>query len=231
MKRNLELMRDSIKEWLTIFDIVDVVRILEQKDWPGCGTWPTGAALVLEHPTDYGSFVLKIDSDLIDLKDRIRSFGFDLKFEHGDISPIFPIKDFKFNRKPDSDDYRDVLKDARWKEKANLVKSRAKHHCQDCGAEVGLHAHHCYYERKSKGLNPWEYPLSSLRALCPDCHKTRELVEMKFRIWAAKLTHAQISRLTSGVDSASSKLGVDKVLDALNNSSMDQLKKFYDSTN
>lgn len=64
--------------------------------------------------------------------------------------------------------YRDKLRDPRWQKMRLAVLSRDEFICTSCGtAESTLHVHHCYYDR---GIEPWEYPMSSLITLCEYCH-------------------------------------------------------------
>jgi hypothetical protein len=73
--------------------------------------------------------------------------------------------------------YWELLQHPRWQRKRLEVLEHANFECQDCGdTEKTLHVHHTYYE---KGLKPWEYPDSSLQALCVDCHaKAQDLMTL-----------------------------------------------------
>lgn len=49
---------------------------------------------------------------------------------------------------------------------------------------------------------PWEYPLSAFRALCPDCHASREQAEIRVRVFMADLTQTQMDTLRNGLNNA-----------------------------
>ena len=56
---------------------------------------------------------------------------------------------------------------AKWRAKRREVMDMAPG-CHYCGDESRpIHVHHRYYEA---GKKPWDYPLSTLSALCPRCH-------------------------------------------------------------
>lgn len=72
--------------------------------------------------------------------------------------------------------YDDQLKDEKWFLVREKVYENARYRCQLCGVsaqylrrELGqsLEAHHSYYEM---GKKAWEYPMSSMVALCKLCH-------------------------------------------------------------
>jgi hypothetical protein len=65
--------------------------------------------------------------------------------------------------------YRDKLKDPRWQKKRLEVFSKANWKCQNqkCKrSDLQLHVHHLVYRR----VEPWEYELNELEALCKHCH-------------------------------------------------------------
>lgn len=64
--------------------------------------------------------------------------------------------------------YSEKLKDPRWQKVRLQVMERDHWTCVNCSSEEKmLSVHHGYYER---GLEPWEYPLSTLWTVCEDCH-------------------------------------------------------------
>lgn len=66
-------------------------------------------------------------------------------------------------------EYRKLLLDDRWKEKAKYIKTRDKYTCQECGKkDCLLDVHHKNYILGSK---PWEIPSRYLITLCRLCHK------------------------------------------------------------
>lgn len=62
-------------------------------------------------------------------------------------------------------EYKEYLKDPRWKAKRLLVLKRDGKKCKKCGANVKLHVHHIKYT----GM-PWEAPFEDLITLCKICH-------------------------------------------------------------
>jgi hypothetical protein len=111
-----------------------------------------------------------------------------------------PIEGYDFKRLTGT--YSSKLRDSRWKEKAQKVKERADHTCQDCGAKESLDAHHCHYHAMRHNFEPWEYPLSAFRALCWRCHEARDTTEVRVRAFAASLTREELERLVSSLDHA-----------------------------
>lgn len=72
--------------------------------------------------------------------------------------------------------YYELLKHPNWQKRRLEILQFADFTCTDCGSkDKTLHVHHCYYE---KGKKPWEYPLSALRCLCEDCHKSAEQMRL-----------------------------------------------------
>lgn len=74
--------------------------------------------------------------------------------------------------------YKEQLKDKRWKQLAAKIKDRDQV-CQMCGGYKNLEVHHtCYI----KGLMAWEYEEMFLITLCRECHEreTREREEIRF---------------------------------------------------
>ena len=70
------------------------------------------------------------------------------------------------------------LKDPRWKKKRKQILSRANGHCEQCGKKVEegmFQVHHEDYI----GVLIWQYPNSTLRALCIDCHQEKSHEEQK----------------------------------------------------
>lgn len=71
--------------------------------------------------------------------------------------------------------YWQKLQDPRWQKKRLEIMSRAGFKCEDCGGDDEmLHIHHSFYR---KGLEPWEYPNSSLHCLCKVHHEQRAEIE------------------------------------------------------
>jgi HNH endonuclease len=63
--------------------------------------------------------------------------------------------------------YQDKLKNPCWQKKRLEVFSEANWRCQKCKrSDLQLHVHHLVYRR----VEPWEYKLNELEALCKRCH-------------------------------------------------------------
>lgn len=77
--------------------------------------------------------------------------------------------------------YFDKLKDPRWQKLRLQMLNEAGFACEECGAEDNtLHVHHTYYEY---GKDPWDYPQSSLKVYCEDCHDNAH----KLKKWLQRL--------------------------------------------
>ncbi len=67
--------------------------------------------------------------------------------------------------------YAEQLRDSRWIERSEQVKTDAGRRCEECGEDdKGLDVHHSYYQN---GLMAWEYPDEALHCLCHECHEIR----------------------------------------------------------
>ncbi len=65
-------------------------------------------------------------------------------------------------------DYKELLQDPRWKQKAYEIKKKHKFTCLGCKRKnQPLHVHHSYYILE---LKPWEYE-NGLYTLCETCHR------------------------------------------------------------
>jgi len=64
--------------------------------------------------------------------------------------------------------YKDQLKDKRWKRKRAFVLIRDNFKCQICGTTHHLQVHHKQYK---DGLKAWEYDLKELTTLCRSCYR------------------------------------------------------------
>lgn len=74
--------------------------------------------------------------------------------------------------------YADKLRDPRWQRKRLEILEERDFTCEACfETEKPLHVHHSFYQ---KGLNPWQYPESSLHVLCETCHSGIEDLHMTF---------------------------------------------------
>lgn len=63
--------------------------------------------------------------------------------------------------------YSEKLKDQRWINLSNQVKSIYGNRCSSCGGEDNLNTHHLIYR---SGFEPWDYNINDLTVMCKDCH-------------------------------------------------------------
>lgn len=65
--------------------------------------------------------------------------------------------------------------------------------CQSCGDQIkGLHLHRCYDQLE---LDPWDYPLDSLKCLCGECHKARGETEIRIQEFLALFTLPELKAI------------------------------------
>jgi hypothetical protein len=231
MEENLRRLLLAFQDWLVREGLLGDAFFLSPAEWQlREESWLNDAVYVLVFDSSSIHHMLNYGCDLTEFDDIFESFGFYYEMGHSWNLGIYPIEDHDFTPPPARSTYSQLLRDPRWKRKADLVKQVAGQKCQDCETAGRLEAHHCYYARMSDGFLPWEYPISSLRALCPGCHETREKVEMSFRAWSAKLTHKQLVQLQKGVDHTGYWMGNDELFELLNESTSDdceELKKLH----
>lgn len=67
-----------------------------------------------------------------------------------------------------SDEYKELLKSPKWKNKRSKILKRDKKKCTKCGCTAELEVHHIWY---ITGNLPWEVPNKYLTTLCRDCHQ------------------------------------------------------------
>jgi hypothetical protein len=102
-------------------------------------------------------------------------------FQHLMSAPPIPQPDYEIEERrtnsgasertvvPPKNSYQERLSSPKWQKKRLEVLQNANWRCQLCGNDrEELHVHHSYYER---GRAPWDYPNSSLIALCKRCHE------------------------------------------------------------
>ena len=64
--------------------------------------------------------------------------------------------------------YGKQLKQPQWGYKRDIILSRDKHKCTECGSKKELHVHHKVYYNKTLA---WEYVNEDLITLCKSCHR------------------------------------------------------------
>ena len=84
------------------------------------------------------------------------------------IKYLISFKSFKIIPKNIFINYKDQLKDKRWKKLANKIRKRDNYTCQLCGSHEHLQVHHKKY---IKDRLAWEYDEENLITLCSECHK------------------------------------------------------------
>lgn len=202
MPTNIQRLRVAIEEWLIRNDLDLDTSFYEMAAWLARGEdYLNDAELVLVFEGGLHT-MLNFGGDTEEFEDYIESFGYYFEQGHSWNMGFYPIPDYDFS--PARGTYSQKLQDPRWKAKSERVKSNANWTCQDCGASPPpkLETHHCYYTNMRDGNEPWEYPLSALRCLCPACHTARAKSESRMRAYLARLTNSQINELKAGLDSA-----------------------------
>ncbi|MBH1513266.1 hypothetical protein A7Y00_19010 [Stenotrophomonas maltophilia] len=201
MGRNLERMRAALTEWMIKEEILGDAFFVDIETWRSRGeSYGDDSLLVLAFDGSTLHTMLNSGGDTEEFDDLIDSFGFGYELGHSWSMGFYPIEGYDYSRLSGS--YSSKLQDERWRKKAAAVKARAGHQCQDCGATKPLDAHHCYYATMREGFEPWEYPLSALRALCRECHIRREKAEIRLRAFAASLTSQELDALRPAISHA-----------------------------
>lgn len=202
MNATLLRLKHALFEWLVKEEIWGDAQFYSLEEWRARQEpYLTDSLLILTIDGSTLHTMLNCGGDTRELDDLIESFGFYYALGHSWNLGIYPIDGYDYSRQSGS--YASKLRDPRWLQKAKSVKARADGLCQDCGAAVPLEAHHCYYTSMREGYEPWEYPLSALRALCRGCHQARELAEIRVRAFTASMTRQQLDGLRPSLGHAS----------------------------
>ncbi|ANJ99429.1 hypothetical protein [Serratia plymuthica] len=208
MLKNLTRMKHAITEWAIKEGMFDDAIFLTQKEWNDRGEELHNDALMVLVIDSSGLFsLLNHGCDTTEFEDLVESFGFWYEQGYHWSVGFYPTENYDYSRLTGT--YTSKLRDPRWRRKAALVKDEAGHRCQDCGSSGRLEAHHCYYTTMSLGYEPWEYPLSAFRALCPTCHATRPAPEIRARAFLARLTQSQLTGLLDGLDNGFNRFEAD----------------------
>ena len=97
--------------------------------------------------------------------------------------------------------YSEKLKDPRWQKKRLEVLEKAGWKCEWCECDgKTLNVHHGRYE---KDMEPWEYSILELHALCDECHKKRHEIEKCIKAWVAKTRSKDMLLMQAAVNGAS----------------------------
>ncbi|HAX5242420.1 TPA: hypothetical protein JZG60_004707 [Escherichia coli] len=225
MLRNLERMKNAISEWAIKEGLWHDAQFYSNKEWNERGEKIHDDALLVLTIDSSGLYnLLNGGCDTEEFEDLVESFGFFYEMGYAWSIGFYPLEDYDYARL--SGNYLQKLKDERWRQKTELVKRRANYRCQDCNASLPLEAHHCYYTNMREGYEPWEYPLSALRALCRECHKQRPIPEIRIRALLAQLTQSQLTGLINGLDNAFNRFETDSFITFMQNISFhDHLMK------
>lgn len=90
--------------------------------------------------------------------------------------------------------YGQKLLDPKWQQKRLRLMERAQWACEACGdKENTLHVHHGYYRY---GMDPWEYPDSSLHVYCESCHECANHQRVELQEVSASLDYYARDSLT-----------------------------------
>lgn len=201
MLANLQRMQTALTEWMIKEDMVGDGAFITIERWKQRREqFHDDALLVLVFDSSPLHSILNLGGDTMEFDDLVESFGFWYELGHSWNMGFYPIEGYDFARLNCS--YGQKLTDPRWKAKAEKVKQRAGYLCQDCTKKVSLDAHHCYYTSMREAYEPWEYPLSALRALCRNCHREREKAEIRLRAFAASLTSRELDALRPAIRDA-----------------------------
>lgn len=201
VRANVTRLRAALHEWLVKEEILGDATFYTVEEWRGRGErYLTDSLLILTFDGSTLYTILNFGGDTQEFDDLIESFGFSYELGEAWNLGFYPSDEYDYSRS--AVPYAIKLRDPRWLKKAAAVKDRAKHVCQDCGASGPLEAHHCYYTSMREGYEPWEYPLSALRALCRNCHVERERAEIRLRAFAASMTRHQLDALRPALSHA-----------------------------
>jgi hypothetical protein len=166
------------------------------------------------------NFILNY-GDSYEFYDLIESFGYFMEMGHNWSYGFYFDEEITENRISKNLTYSEKLKDKRWQNKRNAVKEKADFKCQDCGSDKNLEIHHCYYKF---GLEPWQYPIDSLRCLCSNCHEIRGKVEMELKAKMADLTTEDLKVISKLIYGGMKYYPENKVLHLIKNLKLDMTK-------
>lgn len=177
-----------------------------------------------------GLFFILNYGDSDEFYDLIESFGYYMEMGFSWCYGFYYDKVVEPIKKSEPTTYSEKLKDKKWQIKRDKVKEKANYKCQDCGKNNNLEIHHCYYKY---GLEPWQYPIDSLRCLCSDCHKLRGMVEMELRARMADLDSQELKMISELIYGGMNYYPEDKVLHLIHNLKLDtnELKLKFEQMN
>jgi len=186
MRAQLDILREVFEEWFRIHEINYDFRFYTPEEWAakeGPNHLLQGAELILVFENDLYAW-MNYGTDAPDeLQELAEGFGYYYEQGHAWNMGFYPTDDWQ-PLPASSATYAEKLNDLRWQRKRSRILERCSGKCEECGSNTGLDVHHCYYRF---GREPWQYPDIALLALCRDCHKHREHIEMDFRLFQQSL--------------------------------------------
>lgn len=197
MRAQLDVLREVFEEWLQTHELDYDYWVYTKSEWEakeGEDNVLKGAELVFAFENDLVR-LFHFDG-LTDIEDELQDLaeGFGYYFEHGNVwnFGFYPLEEWS-ELPPESTPYSDLLRDRRWRFKRQRIITRSGGKCENCGVEnAPLEVHHCYYRY---GRYPWQYPDTSLLALCGQCHRERAKSEIKWRLFQPQLTVTELAKL------------------------------------
>ena len=198
MTDRLNQLKKQLTDWLRRNELDSDLSFWSQTQWRQRGEdYLDDAEFVI---TTEGSlcFLLNYafgDPKVDEFQDLLLSFGF--WFEMGHSWSIGIYADDDYDGSPTPNAYSAKLRDARWKTKADSVRQKSGHQCQDCGStDRPLEVHHCWYRY---ALEPWQYPFDALRCLCRNCHKQRATADHDFRCLIGEFTWQELASIRGSI--------------------------------
>lgn len=166
------------------------------------------------------NFILNY-GDSYEFYDLIESFGYFMEMGHSWSYGFYFYEEIEEIQTAKNLTYSEKLRDVRWQNKRNTVKDKADFKCQDCGSSKNLEVHHCYYKF---GLEPWQYPIDSLRCLCSNCHEIRGKIEMELKARMADLTTENLKVISELIYGGMKYYPENKILHLIKHLSLDMTK-------
>ena len=194
MKAQIAVLREVFIEWLKMHRLDHDFFICTQQEWKARG----------EQVLEDADLVIAFENQLIsilefgpfEIEEELQELagGFGYYFEIGNNWNIgfYPLDNWPPLPQAGAS-YQDLLKDERWQSKCKRILRRSRYRCEDCGqSDVSLHIHHTYYRY---GRQPWQYPDGALLALCDECHKQRDDVELRWRLFMPQLSSHEVETI------------------------------------
>ncbi|WP_343614419.1 hypothetical protein [Flavobacterium sp.] len=220
MKNRKELLIESIRLYLRKNDLDSDTTLYNIEDWKKREEkYLNDSEFVI---TSEGglNFILNY-GDSYEFYDLIESFGYFMEMGHSWSYGFYFDNELKEIQISKDATYSEKLKDKRWSNKRDVVREKAGFKCQDCGSQKSLEVHHCYYKF---GLEPWQYPIDSLRCLCSNCHEIRGKIEMELRARMADLTTQNLKVISDLIYGGMKYYPEDKIFNLVKDLNLDLSK-------